>query len=470
MKKRGYLHGYLHNHSIEQKVQPQGSFDVRSLLEMSWAIVLHSIRHIPAIVTQNEVCLRISPELSYEAAHAPLHPQSEFMRKPRRALLAAALVSIIPAFVFLVPSDTIPQAIRPRSSSADALPTQTIFLPWTKPFSRASGYTPSVLGVIAGSRQIFPIDTTSTGVVIGANRLPKLQLGKGNPVGWRFISDNSILLTGQIANLPITFYGSKRSQQAISQVPVLVITKIVRCPGFNKDRDKGVCPLEKLDKKYKQHLNSVLFMGVGFGVTAPGNGSFPSIPSHDPFLNVMRLTDYNTLSMRKGYVITARGVYLGLTDDNTSGAVWTRLGKLAGTTDPQAWAGPLVSFTSGTSNESTQARALIDISTTQMKIQSSLQSTLPNRTVSDGKTPPEISKRVITGTKLNFAFLDMGKGVAGYDFVVGDSKFPGSPSHVEVVTKGAVPYVSPGRNILYGFSIVFDAVAGRFGLICTKCK
>jgi nicotinamide mononucleotide adenylyltransferase len=113
MKNTEYLHGYLHNQNIEQKVQLQGSFDVRSLLEISWAIVLHSIRHVPAIVTQNGAWLRISPELSYEAAHAPLHPQSEVMRKPRRALLAAALVSIIPAFVFLVPSDTIPQAIRP---------------------------------------------------------------------------------------------------------------------------------------------------------------------------------------------------------------------------------------------------------------------------------------------------------------------------------------------------------------------
>lgn len=251
---------------------------------------------------------------------------------------------------------------------------------------------------------------------------------------------------------------------------MLVVTKIVRCPGFNKDRDKGLCPIKKLDKKYRQRLSSVLSMGVGCGVTAPGNGSFSSIPPHNPFLNVVRLTDYKRLSIRKGHLITTRGVYLGVTEEITAGAVWTRLGKMTGTSNPQAWAGPLVSFKSGASNESTQARTLIDVSTNQMDIVSSPQSTLPNRTVSDRKTPPKISKRVQTGTRLNFAFLDMRTAVAGYDFVVGDNEFPGAPSHVEVVTQGAVPYVSPGRNILYGFSMVFDAVAGRFGLICTNCE
>ena len=392
------------------------------------------------------------------------------MPRPRRILLAAALASIIPVFIFLVPSVSIPQAIRARSPSAEALPTQTILLPWTQPLSRAAGYTPSIRGSIAGSRQIFPIDTTSTGVVIGADRLPRLKLSDGNPAGWRFLSENSILLTGQIATLPITFDGAKKRQQAISQVPVLVVTRIVRCPGFNRDRDNGACPIKKLDKKYTQRLSSVLTMGIGFGVTAPGNASFASIPPHNPFLNVVRLTEYKRLSIRKGYVLTTRGVHLGLTEKNSAGAVWTRLGKMTGTADPRAWAGPLVSFTSGASDESIQARAVIDVGTTQMNVQFSPQFTLPNRTISDGKTPPKISKRVRTGTRLSFTFLDMRTAVAGYDFVVGDDKFPGAPSHVEVVTQGVVPYVSPGRNILYGFSMAFDAVRGRFGLICTKCK
>jgi hypothetical protein len=141
------------------------------------------------------------------------------MKKTRRILLAAALATIAPALL-LLKSDLNTQAIRARSADASTtFPTQTILLPWTKPFSRSSSYKPSVSGSIAGQTFTIPVDTTSTGVVVGSSLLPKVKLSDGNPVGWRFLDNSSILLTGQIANLPITFYGTSKSQQAVSQVP-----------------------------------------------------------------------------------------------------------------------------------------------------------------------------------------------------------------------------------------------------------
>jgi hypothetical protein len=392
------------------------------------------------------------------------------MRTTRRILVAVALATIAPALL-LLKSDFSRRAIRARSADASAaLSTQTILLPWTEPFSRSSSYKPSVSGSIAGQAFTIPVDTASTGVVVGSSLLPKVKLNKGNPVGWRFLDNNSILLTGQIANLPITFYGTSKSQQAVSQVPVLVVTKIVRCPGFNLYKDGGVCPEKKLDMKYKQNLKSILYMGVGFGLTAPGNGSFPSTPSHNPFLRVMRLSDYNELSMQDGYIISTKGVSLGLTDTNTAGVVWTRLGKMAGTSDAQAWARPLISFTNGTFESTVQARALVDIGATQMYIRTTPQAPLPAVAVYNDKPPPYTVQRVKAGTRLKFAFLDFGKAVAGYEFVIGDSQFIGEPAYVQLLTNGLDAFVNTGRNLLWGFSIVFDAGAGQFGLICENCK
>jgi hypothetical protein len=74
---------------------------------------------------------------------------------------------------------------------------------------------------------------------------------------------------------------------------------------------------------------------------------------------------------------------------------------------------------------------------------------------------------------LPFAFPDFeDSGIAGYKFSVGDATFASQPSYVVPETLpryGGAAFVNTGRNLLYGFSIVFDAVGGRFGFQCLKC-
>jgi hypothetical protein len=344
---------------------------------------------------------------------------------------------------------------------------ETIFLPWTSSFSRSSIYTPSIRGSISGRKLTFAVDTNSTIVLIGAPLLPKVRLTKQNAPGWQFSYSNSMLYNGQFVDRNITMYGAKSGEAVVSQVPVLVVTKVEVCPGYDVNQDNGVCPRRKL--KGTASAVKLSYMGVGFGRNVSGSGLPYDTPVYNPFLNVIRHSSSATLSMRTGYIISKRGVYLGLTEDNTAGARWMMLKKMAGS-DSRAWASPLVSFTHDNSNNPIQAQALIDIGVPQMYIQSTPDVSLPNVTAHKANTPAYSVQLVKPGTKLSFSFPDFKTGVAGYDFVVGDFKFPSQPAYVASVTSEPGPSVRPGRNFLYGFSVVFDAVAGRFGLICEMCK
>ncbi|KAH7063863.1 hypothetical protein BKA63DRAFT_428709, partial [Paraphoma chrysanthemicola] len=295
---------------------------------------------------------------------------------------------------------------------------QTIFLPWTSPFSRASTYTPSVHGSILGKNFDFPVDTGSTGVLVSASLLPAVKLSDKNPTGWEFLDSSNILYNGRFVDLDITFSGSN-GDEVTSRVPVLLVTKIVKCPGYDVTNGNGICPPEKLDQKWSQAPRTVLYMGVGFGRNVPGSGIPYGTPDHNPFINVVRLSKYKELSIQQGYTVSTDGVYLGLTDGNTKGAVWQQLENMAGS-DPRAWAPPLVAFKYDDSNNPVQAQALIDTGVTQMYIQSTPEFPLPSVTIPNPNPPPGELRRVKPGTKLAFAFPNFEAGEAGFDFVVGD--------------------------------------------------
>jgi hypothetical protein len=85
---------------------------------------------------------------------------------------------------------------------------------------------------------------------------------------------------------------------------------------------------------------------------------------------------------------------------------------------------------------------------------------------------PKFVERVKPGTKLTFAFPGFEEGgIHGYEFSVGDASFASQPSYVVPETlprSGGAAFVNTGRKFLYGFSVVFDAVGGRFGFQCLK--
>ncbi|KAH8702909.1 hypothetical protein GQ44DRAFT_764307 [Phaeosphaeriaceae sp. PMI808] len=286
-----------------------------------------------------------------------------------RTFLVASTISVVFANVCSASFDYTTNKIKPRSTNDISAFLHTIFLPWTSPFSRSSKYVPSICGGISGQRFNFPIDTSSRGILIRAPLLPKTKLTEQNKAGWEFLSNSETIFSGRFVNFNITLYGEVKGDEAIIKVPVLVVTKAVKFPGYDVLKDNGVCPKTKIDAKWRQDLSAVVNMGVGFGRNGLGTGSLCGTTAHNPFINVVRLTKYQRLYMMPGYKISTRRVHLGSLGREEDGAVWMDLRKLADP-DPRAWASPLVSFTYDDSNIVVQAEVLIDTSITEMHIQS----------------------------------------------------------------------------------------------------
>lgn len=369
-----------------------------------------------------------------------------------------------------------PVLAQARLSTRDTEPSdltsykQAIYLPFTKKFN--SAYTPTVRGSINGKAFTFPVDTGSTGLMIGEPLLPDVDLSGDNTdqyeKGWEFLTSSSLLYNGYFVPLNITFFGTTRSRRAVSQVPVLVVQSVIKCPTYNSTTGQGVCP-EGGSVKSTASPRHVTYMGVGFGRNIAGSGLNFGSPDHNPFLNIIKINGRRTFSFRTGYSVSTKGVHLGLTARNTRNAAWVELEEGA-TDDARDWAmADMAMKVNG--GDSYAGKVLVDTGIPQMFIQPPPCITLPTVRILN-PAPSSVTKyttRVKNGTQLDFAFPDFENGVAGYDFDVGDESFPSQPSYVQPVSGRPGTYFNSGRNFLVGFTIIFDAIGGRFGLICLKC-
>ncbi|PSN74031.1 hypothetical protein BS50DRAFT_642118 [Corynespora cassiicola Philippines] len=343
---------------------------------------------------------------------------------------------------------------------------KSIFLPFTSSFS--SKRTPRVSGSILGEHFNLPVDTGSTGIIIGAPLLPQIGEDEGSP-GWEFLSSSRLLYIGRHVKLTVKFHGAKDSE-ATSVVPVLIVDESLHCPWYNPGADQGACP-ENEKEPTPNDINKITYMGVGFGRNTPDSGIPFGTPEYNPFLNIKRINGkkVNEEEFRIGYTVSTKGVRLGLTEKKTRGYAWVPLNKGA-TEDPRDWA-PLTMSFKVNNKERFDGNALIDTGIPQMFIQAQPYGFSPNVTIKNDDPPPKFSKRVKPGTKLSFAFpsFDDG-GIAGYYFKVGDKRFPSQPLYVAPDAVATGPFVNTGRNFLYGFSIAFDAIGGQFGFLCKLCE
>lgn len=107
---------------------------------------------------------------------------------------------------------------------------------------------------------------------------------------------------------------------------------------------------------------------------------------------------------------------------------------------------------------------LVDTGISQMYIRAEEGFTIPNVMVRNPNPNgvAKMVKRVKPGTKLTIGFPELAEPVMSYALVVGDGTHI-EPSYVFPEASLRPPFVNTGRNLLWGYSIAFDAVDGRFG-------
>lgn len=343
--------------------------------------------------------------------------------------------------------------------------TESIFLPYIYKFSPK--HVPQIRTTIDNVEIEMPVDTGSTMTLIGASILPNISRDVGKPAH-HFFTSSKILYMGRLVELPMTFHGESGSH-AVARVPVLLIDKSWTCRWYDPSTPAGKfeCPKgPNGEEPVVRDTSKITYMGVGFGRNGPRDGMPYASPEVNAFLNIESI-DGRTVSrdsMRVGYEISSHGVRLGLTQAVVKDFRFTNLEPgLTHANDSRDWAMVKMCFSVDGKGQHC-GPGLVDTGISQMYIRAEEGFTIPNVMVRNPNPNgvAKMVKRVKPGTKFTIGFPALDEPVMSYALVVGDGTQI-EPSYVFPEASLRPPFVNTGRNLLWGYSIAFDAVDGRFG-------
>ncbi len=281
----------------------------------------------------------------------------------------------------------------------------------------------------SGMRRAIEVDTGSTGVAVSADQLTATQ-GMPCDACLTYTSSGRILSGTWIAT-PVTIYGANDASVTTMPISVLAVTR-VSCT-----RDARSC-------QPSDRPRGIAVMGVGFG--REHDRQADGTPDRNPFLSVEHRSP-----QRRGYVLTADGVHIGLTRSNTRGAFhFVALERDA--LVPGEWRPAPTCITIGSDTRASCGDALFDTGVTSMFL------TLP---------PLAVRKSIggdggfLAGTRIRLRFPDAsGDAAAVYDIVVGSGHDPAAPDLIHLNTTRPATFVNTGVRFLNNFDVLYDADGG----------
>jgi hypothetical protein len=278
-----------------------------------------------------------------------------------------------------------------------------------------------------GAPRAAVLDTGSTGVAVSAAAIPDIAaLPSRGPASLAYSSSGRIM-RGTLVVTAVTIAGGDGASLTTLPIPVLAVTRIDCLPAARH------CTPEQLPPH-------VAMLGVGFGREYDRQAI--GTPDKNPFLNVATAPGER---IRRGYVITAEGVHVGLTEGDTAGGF--SFVKL--TPDPRwpDWEAAPACITLGETAPAC-GKLLADTGVAGMYL------TVP----ADGP-----GAGIGTSIGIRLGRLD-DPHVLGYRFVVGDTSNPLAPETVTLSGIGVRPtFVNTGFHLLNGFDYLYDADGGRVG-------
>ena len=338
--------------------------------------------------------------------------------------------------------------------------TESIFVPYMLKFS--SKHTPQIKTTIEGVDIDMPVDTGSTGLLIGAPLIPHINISMGTPAH-HFFTSSKILYVGRLVEVPITFHGEGDSR-CVAKTPVLVVEKSWRCLWYDPRKDRFECPKgPDGEEAVERDTSRITYMGVGFGRNEPKDGMPYGVPRLNPFLNVESING-RKVTLRSGYTLSSQGIFLGLTDKTLRDFTFTNLDPgLTHAEDARDWAMVRMCFSINNAGRYC-GPGLVDTGIPQMYIRAEEGVPVPSVTIPN-PNPNGIAKmveRVKWGTRIAVGFPSLDEAAMSYSFAVGQGLHM-EPSYVVPAKAGSPPFINTGRNFLFGYSVAFDAIGGRFG-------
>lgn len=301
------------------------------------------------------------------------------------------------------------------------------------------------------------MDTGSTGMIISA-----WELGYRHPselshyaYGSHFLSSSKIFYTGYWVPVKLAFLDS----DVASDVSVFAVVSTGTCLDF--DAEKGVCQ-ELINRK--DMPASIAYLGVGFGRYGPEQPG--STSDKNPLINIT-CTGGSTISKEKisqGYVITEKGVHVGLTPELRCGFHVLKLNQnrhqAVTSKDVAEWSGIPMSLHLSEQFANIAGTILFDSGISQMYlgIPKDAYNSLKLRKVGSSTRVKDGSHFTVRiGQKESTPILE-------WPVVVGS---PEVTTPKKVLPRGKKPgmaFINSGRNFFKRHDLLFDAEKGLVGL------
>ncbi|HZO45455.1 MAG TPA: hypothetical protein VFB68_06150 [Xanthobacteraceae bacterium] len=290
------------------------------------------------------------------------------------------------------------------------------------------------------------MDTGSTGILVSASRIPNIDALPSHGDGRLTYSSSGRVMIGRWVVTPVTLIGANGATARTAPMPVLAVTRI-ECTRWARRCTPSDNP------------RGVAMMGVGFG--REHDHQTQSGPDRNPFLRIAHIAERandgeGTHAMRRGYIVTRRGVHLGLTAGNTRGAFhWLQLARMDNGRDWRETPA-CISVNNG---KAACGAMLVDTGITTMFL------TVPEDQAAGAlRRGPNRSITLAAGSKVAITAGATDAPQASYTFAVGDRRNPMAPDRITFIRRsGGAAFVNTGVHFLNGFDYLFDNDGGRVG-------
>ncbi len=303
-------------------------------------------------------------------------------------------------------------------------------------------HTPKLAVTFPGGRvHRGTMDTGSTGVVVSATSIPNLDTLPNLGPGTLTYSSSGRIEKGVWVVTPLTLSGANGASVTTRPMPVLAVREIACTPAARNCRPR-------------RNPRNIAMIGVGFA--RQHDHQTKGTPDHNPLLMVEGMGEPGKPgTIRRGYVVTPRGVQVGL--DAAAAARFTFVKLEKSPTYPDWSAAPVCLSVAGKTPPAC-GTMLMDTGVTTMYLR------VPPEQLAGSTTPGRGSVPVLNpGTSVNVS-IPGAPGIA-YSFKAGDVANPVTPFNVVLVSQDTNPgpFVNTSVRFLNGFDYLYDADAGYIG-------
>lgn len=297
----------------------------------------------------------------------------------------------------------------------------------------------------------FTMDTGSVGIIASADIFQPAPDAQNLGPGYQYYSSSGIIEEGTWWTATQNIYDDNGTLLAVTNAPVLQVTH-VRCAKHARSCHS------------KEHPRHIAMFGMGFARESKAQKR--GTPAYNPFLNLLAVRQNGVLSplppnWANGYVVTPKGIYLGLTTQNTQNAGWVKLEPWPEYSTPSLpeWkAAPMTLVVNGTAGDGT---ILMDTGVGTSYLTLPFQANIGHLAHCPRSSLRECAP---AGTEIQVFLPNQYNPVASYTFTVGENDNLMEPKGIHVKRSGA-PFINTSRHVFQGFNYIYDNTNGYVGYI-----